>query len=503
MTSRIEARGAMRDARGARREARGAQGARRLLAFVTACILLLPLTAHAQATVTILHFNDVYEITPVDGGAAGGLARVAALRAGLKARHPGLITTLGGDYLSPSALGTARVNGERLNGRQMVAVLNFLGLDWATLGNHEFDIPEAAFRARVAESRFHIVSSNVTDAAGAPFPGIVPQAVVPVKTPAGTVRIGLIGLTVDINRQPWVRYLPPVDAARSAVAQLKGKCDVIVALTHLTLDGDRQIAESVPEIDLILGGHEHENWLIERGPRFTPIVKADANVRTVAIVTLRIPRRGARPVIATRLERIDATIAEGPRTAAEVRKWRDLGFQGFRQAGFDPLEVVAVIPQPLEARESIIRTRPTAMTALILDAMGHEAGTTAAIFNSGSIRLDDVLLAGPLTQYDVIRVLPFGGPVVKATLTGALLTKVLQIGEQNKGTGGYLQTAGIPATIDPASRYTVAITDFLLTGGEANLGFLTRQNPEVSDLSDLRDIRIAVIDEVKRRSSSR
>ena len=55
----------------------------------------------------------------------------------------------------------------------MVAVLNLLGLDWATLGNHEFDIPEAAFRARLAESKFRIVASNVTDAAGAPFPGTV------------------------------------------------------------------------------------------------------------------------------------------------------------------------------------------------------------------------------------------------------------------------------------------------------------------------------------------
>ena len=190
---------------------------------------------------------------------------------------------------------------------------------------------------------------------------------------------------------------------------------------------------------------------------------------------------------------------EGPRTAAEVRKWRDLGFAGFRAAGFDPLEVVAVIPEPLEARESIIRNRSTRLTDLILAAMCQEAGTTAAIFNSGSIRLDDVLQAGPLTQYDVIRVLPFGGPVVRVTVTGALLARVLDIGEQNKGTGGYLQVTGMPATIEPVGRYTLAITDFLLTGGEANLGFLTRQNPEISNITDLRDIRMVVIDEIKRR----
>src|SRR5436190_22065473 len=115
------------------------RGARRghLWAFVAACLLILPLPARAQGTVTILHLNDVYEIMPVEAGKAGGLARVARFRAELKSREPSLLTTLGGDFLSPSALGTARVNGERLNGRQMVAVLNAAGIEWATFGNHE------------------------------------------------------------------------------------------------------------------------------------------------------------------------------------------------------------------------------------------------------------------------------------------------------------------------------------------------------------------------------
>jgi 5'-nucleotidase len=472
--------------------------------FAALIVLLLSFgsVAHAQPggpTITILHFNDVYEITPIEAGKAGGLARVATLRARLKARVPHLITTLGGDYLSPSALGTARVEGERLAGRQMVAVLNVLGLDWAVLGNHEFDLPEAAFRARLAESKFGIVASNVTDAAGAPFPGTVPHAVVPIRTPSGTIRVGLIGITIDSNRQPWVRYTGHIDAARSAAAALKGRADVIVALTHLTLLGDRELAEQVPEIDVILGGHEHENWIIERGPRFTPIIKADANVRTVAVVSLRFPRKGARPIVNVRLEPIDDRIPEGRRTAAEVRKWTDLGFAAFRAAGFDPSDIVGHIPEPLQGREAVVRNGPTELTRLITDAMRRETGASLAILNSGSIRIDDVVPAGPVTQYDVIRVLPFGGRIVKATFTGALLAKVLAIGQQNIGTGGYLQTSGVPAPIDPAARYTLAISDFLLTGAEVNLGFLTRTNPEVSDISEFRDIRMAVIDELKQK----
>ena len=65
------------------------------VALVTAASLLLPFgsVAHAQPggpTVTILHFNDVYEITPVDAAKAGGLARLARFRAELKAKHPAI-----------------------------------------------------------------------------------------------------------------------------------------------------------------------------------------------------------------------------------------------------------------------------------------------------------------------------------------------------------------------------------------------------------------------------
>ena len=70
--------------------------------------------ARQLATVTILHLNDVYEISPVEGGKFGGLARVATVIERLRTERAPLLTTLGGDYLSPSALGTARIDGERM-----------------------------------------------------------------------------------------------------------------------------------------------------------------------------------------------------------------------------------------------------------------------------------------------------------------------------------------------------------------------------------------------------
>src|SRR5262245_48113180 len=108
----------------------------------------------SPARVTILHINDVYEIAAVENGHAGGLARVATVLNRLKNESPPVVMTLGGDYLAPSAIGTARVNGEPLAGRQMVDVLNAVGLQWATFGNHEFDVPEASFHRRMSEQKF-------------------------------------------------------------------------------------------------------------------------------------------------------------------------------------------------------------------------------------------------------------------------------------------------------------------------------------------------------------
>ena len=89
---------------------------------------------------TILQINDVYEIAPLEGGSVGGLARVAGLLRQLEVENPNTIAVLAGDFLSPSFMGTLKKDGERIAGLQMVETLNAMGLDYATFGNHEFDL---------------------------------------------------------------------------------------------------------------------------------------------------------------------------------------------------------------------------------------------------------------------------------------------------------------------------------------------------------------------------
>jgi 5'-nucleotidase len=270
---------------------------------------------------------------------------------------------------------------------------------------------------------------------------------------------------------------------------------------------------AVPEVDVALGGHEHENWIARRGPRFVPIVKADANVRSLAIVSMAFGAPGTRPVVSTRLQIVDDTIPDDPAVAAVVQKWVAIGNDAWRRDGFDPDRALAVTSEALDGRESTVRNRQGKLTDLIVSAIAREGQPAeVALFNGGSVRVDDVLPPGPITEYDIIRVLPFGGRIARASLQGALLARVLDTGQNNQGLGGYLhvwgarwadgawQVAGKP--VDPNAWYHVALPEFLLTGGEVNLGFLTRANPQVRDVQELRDIRRAVIDELQRNTAA-
>lgn len=492
----------------------------KLLSFVTGCIIATTgQAAWAEVIrVTVIQLNDVYEITPVEGGQRGGLARVASLRQQLLADNPNTITVLAGDLISPSALGTARVNGERLAGAHIIATMNTLGLDYATFGNHEFDVDEAQLLERLAESEFQWFSSNVLQANGSPFPNVAPYEILTVTgDDRETLRIGLVGATLPSNPATYVQYQDPLATLQTQVEQLKDEVDVIIALTHLSLTTDQQVAFEIPEIDLILGGHEHENiqqWRFDSHSdaplgcpdQPTPIFKADANARTVYVHQLQYDTETQCLTIDSHLQPITADLADDPATAETVQTWLDIGFEGFRASGFEPTEQIATLSSSLDGLESSVRNQSTALTELIAQAMLTAAPEAElALFNSGSIRIDDVIPPGPITQYDVIRILPFGGKVLTVDMPGSLLAEVFEQGLQNRGTGGYLQTANViqdsasrqwliqGQPLDPTRIYRVAINDFLISGREIGLDYLTLDAPGVALVSEGEDIRFAVI----------
>ena len=460
-------------------------------------------------TITLLQVNDVYELTPVSGGTEGGIARLATLRKQLLADNPNTFTLLSGDLVSPSALGTATVDGQRLAGKQMVDVMNVLGLNYATFGNHEFDLAQEELAQRVQESRFAWFSSNVDDVNGQPMFGLPRNVVFTVNGAAGEkARVGLFGLTTAANGASYVRYRDPLDVARQQVAALRDKVDVLIAVTHLSMEDDIRVAQAVPDIDLILGGHEHENAEVQRGRDFTPITKADANARTAQVHQVRFEPATRRLTIDSRLQRVTAQLADDPEVARAVDRWVQAAFAGFRSQGFDPQRVVATTNESLDGREASVRNHPTRLTDAIARSQLRAApGTEVAVFNSGSIRIDDELPPGAITEYDVLRMLPFGGTVVSAQVRGSVLQQVLDRGSASVGTGGYLQTANVSrggdqwlingAPLDPGKTYAVAVNDYLLSGRAGGLEFLSRDNPDVSGVAEHGDVRKALIAELQ------
>lgn len=475
---------------------------------------------------TFLQLNDVYEIAPVENGKYGGMARVAAVRQNLLKENPNIFTVLAGDFISPSAIGTATFEGKRINGAQMIDAMNSVGVDFVTFGNHEFDLGYEVLQDRINQSKFMWISSNIQytpsqEGFVAPFEKVVngvaqplPEShIIRAKNSAGMeVRVGIFGLTIGSNQPPYVVWTDPFESAQRVYADLKTKTDIVIALTHLSIEEDRRLAELIPDLKLILGGHEHTNMMFKVGETF--ISKADANARTVYIHRLRWSASTKSLSILSEVRTIDSTIPDELSTANIVNEWTARAYKGFQERGFDPAEVVTTLREPLDGRESSIRYRQTNLGSLVAQSMRASASKSGiAIFNSGSIRLDDQL-AGTVTQYDIIRTLPFGGKLVEVEMKGSLLKRVLDAGQKNVGRGGFLQYDGVAfdtaqrawvvggKAIDLNARYWVIVSDFLFSGRETGIEFFHKDDRDVvsiaehnpSNANDMRkDIRLAVI----------
>ncbi len=473
---------------------------------------------NGKIDITLVQINDVYEIAPLDGGKMGGMARVATVKKEHQNKNANTLLVIAGDFLSPSVYNSLKFEGNRIRGKQMVDAMNAAGVDIAVFGNHEFDIPEADVQSRINESAFQWVSSNTFQKKGnsiIPFVknGVaIPETYIKTFTDADgtTARIGFIGLTLPFNKAQFVSYTDVFAAAQKYYDQLKGTCDAVIAITHQAMDDDIKLARQIPGLALIIGGHEHERHYAKIGNVY--ITKADANAKSAYIIKLNLNKKSKELKLKAAILDVNEKIALDSTTNVVVKKWTDIANKSYASLGFDATKVCMQNGEPLDGREAYIRTQQTNFTKLIVAAMEKASPTAdAVIINSGSIRVDDILQM-PVTQYDVIRSLPFGGSIMEVDMKGSLLIKILNVGKKNVGSGGFLQYAAALSNdnngwslknipVDAGKTYKVALTDFLMTGGEANLEFLTKDNPDIvkvypvfTDLNDSRsDIRRAII----------
>ncbi len=507
------------------------------IGFLTSCAIFQKENAfNKQAfppeetvSLIILQVNDFYEIAALDQGQVGGAARIAGLRKKLLQENPNVLTVMAGDFLSPSLIGTLKWEGERIKGKQMVDVMNLVGFDLVTFGNHEFDIDEASLQKRINESSFEWVSSNVqqvvNDTKQSFYKEVnghktaIPETrILPFSNKNGAVlKIGIVAPCLPANKVNFVYYKDVFQSVSMALTALANTTDLQIALSHLNMEDDIKMAKLNPALDLIMGGHEHENMKHQIGS--TVLTKADANAKSVYVHRISYNVASRKSSIISSLVKLDASIVPDAEVAQLVSKWKGIENKVIREMGFDPDEELVSLHEPYDARELTLRNKPAAFCEMISKAMlvSTKMKADAAIMNSGSVRVDD-MLSGKLSQYDILRALPYGGSILELDITGALLKKVLDIGWANQGSGGYLQWSQISRTknaewlihgevLNSQKSYHIAVNDFLLTGLEKNLDFLTPKNPEITNVSqissypasDLRkDVRLAVIDYLKK-----
>lgn len=421
--------------------------------FVFVSLAFLLSLAWAQANFTIVHFNDVYEIEAVDGGVRGGAARVAYLINQLD--NP--LVLFSGDAFSPSIMSSV------FQGAQMVDVFNHLGLDYAVFGNHEFDLGLELARVRVAESHFPWLSTNLVDAtSGLPFADGVSEVLVEWNG----VRVGLVGLVED-----WLNLTSAGESARvndfiavgqAAAQSLKAQgADMVIALTHMEMRNDRLLAEAVPEIDLILGGHDHEP--MHEVVNNTLIWKTGSDFRTLGMLKI-ITVPGQKAIAIPQYINVTAKTPEDAAVAQVVASYvsaldAELG------------QTIGETLLALDAQRATVRGKESNFGNLIADASRSFTGADVAIANGGGIRTDAVYGPGQLTRKDIFAVLPFGNILISIEVTGAELLAALENGVSSveSGAGRFPHVSGMTFTYDPAAAPGSRIVEVLISGRPLDL----------------------------------
>lgn len=380
-----------------------------------------------------LLINDVYVLDSMTDG-SGGLARVATVRGRIASEGPTLFV-LAGDVLSPSLL------SKYYSGRQMVEALNAAELDYATFGNHEFELSRDTLVARIAASDFTWLSANCGEANGSPFPG---------ASAWDTVRmhgrlVGIFGLTLEGDYRSYVRCTSPDSAAAAAIDTLDAMgATFIIGLTHQTLAADRALLKRQPRLNLILGGHEHE--ALDELVDGRHILKADANARTAQFATAWGTEDAWHQAVD--LIEIDARIVPDTSVARVVAAWQD-SLRG--KLGSEV--TIGQAPAPIDARDAVSRRAESPIGRLVTDAMRSGTGADVALLNAGTLRLDDVIPAGPVTSYTIesLFLFPDEARVVTFAISGARLRELLEHGVANGsiGAGPFLQVSGISFDYDP------------------------------------------------------
>ena len=405
--------------------------------------------------ITVLGINDMH-------AALDNMPRLATAVKQERAKDPDALLLSAGD----NRTGNPYSDMAPHSGWPMVALMNRIGFNLSCLGNHSFDTGMDDMRHLIDNAEFRVVCAN-TYADDKARIHTLPYRIFKRKG----VTIGVLGL-VQLGPRGFPDTLEEKTAGFTfrnpfAVAQeykwLRGRCDVLILLTHLGFEDEVELARQCPWADAVIGGHSHtkvEGAFAEGG-----VFVTQANCRATHLTRITFDVQQGR-VVSKHAELLPLDSCEpDAEIAAMVQEFKD-----------DPAlnEQIAENAHELTRREEVV--------CLFADAVRDAAKADIAVVNRGTVRVDS-LPAGPIRLCDAFRIDPFGNDTILYTLTGeelrALIAAIPLIDHHGApGVSGMSYAATLRRgnileisemhqadgkPIDPAKSYTVAVGAYVAT----------------------------------------
>jgi 5'-nucleotidase len=378
-------------------------------------------------------------------------------------------------------------------------MMNKLGYDAMTVGNHEFDDGPEVLRGFMDALNFPVLMSNA-DFSGEPLlAGTLQKSTV---ISVNGELIGLIGLTPQDTGElsspgKTINFTDPSDAVQHQVDALTGAgVNKIIVLSHSGYNVDQEVAANTTGVDVIVGGHSN-TYLSNTSDRAkgpyptivgdTAIVQAYAYGKFLGELNVTFDDDGnvvsasGEPLI------MDGEVAEDASTVARIAE-AAVPLDEIRN------KVVASTSAAIDGDRGSCRAVECQMGNLVADAMVDRVanqGVTIAIQNGGGLRAS--IDAGDVTMGEVLTVLPFQNSLATMQLTGAGVIAALENGvsQVEDGGGRFPQVSGLRFTwdssiaanegrvievlvndggnwvpIDPDGVYGVVTNNFMRSGGD-------------------------------------
>ncbi|MNI15726.1 Trifunctional nucleotide phosphoesterase protein YfkN precursor [compost metagenome] len=436
-----------------------------------------------------------------------GFAKVSSLIKSYKASNPNALVLDAGDTLHGQTIANL------VRGESIVDVLNAVGYDAMAAGNHDFNYGYERLVELSKKAKFAVLSGNTKKADGSRLlqPYIIKEV--------DGIKLGIFGLTTPEtaykthpNNVAGLTFTDPSVEAKAIVAELKGKVDAIIALTHLgidqsSIDTSIKVATAVPDIDVIIDGHSHTQLDTGKLVGNVLIAQTGEYLKSLGRVDLTFENGKLTKKIAGLISKKEA---EADPTAADpavleiiasVKKQQDQVLQ----------EVIGSSKVNLVGEREVVRKGESNLGNLITDAMLSETKADIAITNGGGIRAS--IPAGEITKGQVVTVLPFGNYIQTKNIKGSDVKAALELGisAYPESLGGFAQVGGATFEFDPSKpkgskitsvhvkgspldlnkSYVVATNDFMAAGGDQYTMFM--DYPIANDFSSLEESLIAYI----------